>query len=241
MPSATLRQIKPEMSVGEFLTRHPAAAPVLLGHDIDFCCCGSQGLAEACAQAGIDQEALLAQVAEAGEAGPSVRWDQRPIDALVEHVLEAHHRPLDGLLSRLGPLACHVAEVHGPTHGDELTRLSREVSTLCGELLQHMHKEEQVLFPWLLSGHGANAGGPVRVMLQEHDDASQALTRIRELTDDFQPPAGACASWRALLEQLAWLDRDLRIHIHLENNVLFPRALRGEKPRRSSTHASYQR
>jgi regulator of cell morphogenesis and NO signaling len=229
-----------DSSVGAFLAHHPAAAPVLLRHGIDFCCGGARDLPEACQRAGVHLETLLAEVAlaEAVPEAPRVRWDREPIDELIQHILSAHHAPLATLLPRLGTLAWRVAEAHGETHGASLTALAREVATLADELQQHMHKEEQVLFPWLLSGNGATAGGPIHCMEQEHDDASRSLSRIRELSDDFQPPAEACTSWRALLEQLAWLDCDLRVHIHLENNVLFPRALRGEPPRHAVTDPS---
>jgi regulator of cell morphogenesis and NO signaling len=113
-------------------------------------------------------------------------------------------------------------------HGDKDARLAKlvEVFTeLQQELDAHMAKEEQVLFPLIRAGRGAMAGGPVEVMEHEHDDAGAALRRLRELTDDFQAPAEACTTWRALWHGLETLEADMHQHIHLENNILFPRAL----------------
>lgn len=96
-----------------------------------------------------------------------------------------------------------------------------------GEMLDHMAKEEAVLFPMIRRGEGATADGPVSVMLHEHDDAGHALRRIRELTHNYDPPAEACTTWRALYQGLAVLEETMHQHIHLENNILFPRALEG--------------
>lgn len=162
---------------------------------------------------------------------PSTPIERQPMAALIEHLASVHHAPLKERLPRLVPLAWKVAEAHAAAHGPGLFHLASTVSALAEELLPHLQKEERVLFPWLLSGRGATAGAPIHAMLQEHEDARAALAAIRVLTDDFHVPADACRTWRALFAELAWLDQDLRVHIHLENDALFPRALRGEPPR----------
>lgn len=96
------------------------------------------------------------------------------------------------------------------------------------ELDLHMQKEEQILFPLIVSGRGAAAGGPIHVMEREHEDVAADLERIRGLTRDYVPPEGACGTWRALYLGLAEFERELMEHVHLENHILFPRALRSE-------------
>jgi len=218
----------PRWTVGDYAAAHPSAVPLLLRHGIDFCCGGQRDLEQAALEAGTTADALLAEVrrVEEAEGAEQVRWDEQPLPALVEHILASHHAPLHERLPVLPGLARKVAEVHHET--PRLGSLAVVVDELVAELRHHLAKEEQVLFPWLLHGDPRTASAPVKVMMHEHEDAARHLARIRTLTDDLTAPERACASWRALYAELAWLDADLRVHVHLENNVLFPRALRGE-------------
>jgi regulator of cell morphogenesis and NO signaling len=124
-------------------------------------------------------------------------------------------------------MAAKVLEVHRDKDPQRLAELIKVYGGLKAELLNHMAKEEQILFPMILRGQGAMAGGPISVMEQEHESAGAALRRLRELTDDYQVPAEACNTWRALWHGLEALEQSLHQHIHLENNILFPRALQG--------------
>jgi regulator of cell morphogenesis and NO signaling len=205
--------------------RIPAASRVFMRHDIDFCCGGNRKLTDACAEKGLDAAALLDEIrAELAEEG-DVRWDERPLPELIDHILETYHRPLDEELPRLGRMTAKVLAVHGDKDPERLAELHAVYGAVAQELTDHMMKEERVLFPWILSGNGQTAHGPIHVMHAEHDSVALALARIRELTDNFTPPQGACNTWRALWLGLHQFDHDLRAHIHLENNVLFPRAL----------------
>ena len=156
------------------------------------------------------------------------RWDEQPMTALIEHILTRFHEPLRRELTRLIEMTRRVERVHGEKPscpkgvGDLLEQLQ-------GELEPHMQKEEQILFPMIRDGRGFMAEGPVRVMEQDHDAAAEALVQLRELTHDFTPPEEACKTWTALYLGLAELDRELKQHIHLENNVLFPQALAGSE------------
>ncbi len=215
-------------SVGSVAARSEAAVRVLSRHDIDFCCGGARPFDATCLAAGLSPDAILGEIAreEVADPTPGAGWATRPLEDLVEHLLEYHHARLRVEVPRLLSLARKVAVVHEARDGARLGRLLSVFGALGDELLGHMQKEEQILFPWILSGtSGADAGGPIRVMQAEHEAASRSLAEIRFLTDDFTPPEGACLSWIALLEGLAAFDADLRVHIHLENNVLFPRAL----------------
>jgi regulator of cell morphogenesis and NO signaling len=123
-------------------------------------------------------------------------------------------------------MARKVYQVHGEKDPERLQRMVSTVVALRADLEPHMRKEEQILFPMILGGQGASTGGPVSVMRQEHDDVGRMLITLRSVTDDYTPPEGACNTWRALWHALADLERSLHEHIHLENNILFPAALR---------------
>jgi regulator of cell morphogenesis and NO signaling len=156
---------------------------------------------------------------------PEERWGEAPLEDLVQHILVAYHGPLKEELPRLESMARKVLEVHGDKDPETLSEVVEVYAGLKAELSQHMVKEEKILFPMIEQGQGAMAGGPVSAMKQEHDSAGAALRRLRELTKDYQVPPGACNTWRALWHGLAALEESLHQHIHLENNILFPRAL----------------
>jgi regulator of cell morphogenesis and NO signaling len=220
--------ITTETTVGQLATEQPLATRVFARYRIDYCCGGGRPLSEVCAQKGLDLDAVLAEIAKETEAtGDSgVRWDQAPLTDIIDHILVTFHKPLCEELPRLEAMARKVAEVHG----DKDPRLAEIRSVVVGlkaEMFDHMAKEEQILFPMINRGQGAMAGGPVSVMLDEHDSAGNALSRLRELTDGFVPSEQACNTWRALWAGLAALEAATHQHIHIENNILFPRALAG--------------
>jgi len=218
-----------QSTVGQLATEHPHAVKIFHRHGIDFCCGGGRTIAEACSGKGIAVDTVLAEIAEeeARQTKPATRWDAEPLDALINHILEAYHVPLYTELPRLEQMARKVYDVHGPKDRERLNAIKNLVIALKDDLDPHMVKEERVLFPWIKSGQGASAGAPVRMMLAEHDAVGEMLVQLRELTHDYAIPEGACATWTALWQGLQWLERELHEHIHLENNVLFPRALAG--------------
>jgi len=219
--------INSESRVGQVAAEYPLATRVFARHGIDFCCGGGKPLREACAQRGLDAATILAEI-ESELAAPrtsEVRWDQAPLGDLVEHILVAYHEPLHEELPRLESMARKVFDVHGDKQPETLGELLSVYLGLKAELEQHMAKEEQILFPMITSGKGAMVDGPVSVMRHEHDSAAAALRRLRELTSDYEVPEEACNTWRALWHGLSALEESLHQHIHLENNILFPRAL----------------
>lgn len=222
-----VQQIDPDSPVGHIVATAPLTARVFTRHGIDYCCGGGAPLTAACNSKGLDVEHVLAELhaeLDTAEAQPN-RWLDAPLGELIDHILEAYHRPLDEELPRLEAMARKVHSVHGPKDPDRLRAISRLCSELRAELEPHMRKEEVILFPMIRSGQGAMAQGPVHVMMLEHDQAGALLERLRELTDGYTVPAGACNTWTALWHGLADLERSLHEHIHLENNILFPRAL----------------
>lgn len=216
-----------ETRVGEIATAHPLATRVFARHDIDFCCGGGRPLGDACARRGVDGHSVLEEI-EKELADPDtteVRWDQAPLGDLVVHILAAYHRPLDEELPRLESMVRKVVEVHGDKNPEMFRELLSVYLGLKAELQDHMAKEEEILFPMIKRGEGAMADGPISVMELEHESAGQALRRLRELTDGYKVPEEACNTWRALWHGLGALEESLHQHIHLENNILFPRAL----------------
>jgi regulator of cell morphogenesis and NO signaling len=214
------------LSVGELVTAHPRAVAVLQRRQIDFCCGGARPLAEACAARGIDPQALLEEVhaEEVRWRADAVRWDERSLPELIDHILTRYHEPLITELPRILAMAHRVQQVHGDKD-PRIAELVARVIALKDDLLPHMQKEELVLFPLIRGGRGMLAGGPITVMHVEHEEVGALLRQIRALTDDFTAPDGACGTWRALWQGLADLEADLHEHIHLENNILFPKAL----------------
>lgn len=225
----SMSDLSTSASVGLWAALHPSAIRAFERHHIDFCCRGARPLSLACAEVGVVPEALLAEISALEQAGPTPRrWDDAPLPELIDHILADFHAPLPGELQRLGDLLDKVRRVHGGKSLEAEQRLSavaQHFRQLREELDVHLAKEERILFPWIRSGRGATAGGPVQVMLLEHDGTADLLRRIRALTHDHVAPEGACATWRALWQGLQALESSLHEHIHLESNVLFPRAL----------------
>ncbi|MBN2575907.1 MAG: iron-sulfur cluster repair protein YtfE [Deltaproteobacteria bacterium] len=216
-----------EPTLADLVATNPSAAKVFQRYGLDYCCGGKQSLKEACAAGRVDADTVLRELAAAETGGgDEVRWAERPIDQLIEHILDRYHAPLRAELPRLVDLARQVERVHAdkPDRPDGLADLLADVYAA---VTSHLAKEEQILFPLIRSGRGQNAYMPVQVMVQEHEDHGQNLRRIRKLTNNLKLPDYACASWRELYRALGELEVDLMDHIHLENNILFPRALAG--------------
>ena len=214
-------------TVADVARQGVAATRVLQRHKIDFCCGGGRPLAEACAARGVTAEDVLAEVAAETASPDETDWTTAPLGALIDHIIARFHVPLREELPRLAFLAHKVARVHEERDA-RLPALRDVYLEIAAELGPHLDKEEQILFPWIRRGKGSSAGAPVRVMESEHEHVGRLLVRLRELADDYVVPEAACGSWRALWEGLETLEADLHAHIHLENNVLHPRALHGE-------------
>jgi regulator of cell morphogenesis and NO signaling len=221
-------EINKNTPVGKLATAHPLATRVFHRHGIDFCCGGGKALEDACKARNVEVEAVIEEINKelaATDETPQ-RWDEASFEDLVGHILTVYHQPLHEELPRLDVMARKVLQVHGDKAPDVLPELVSVFAELRYELEQHMFKEERVLFPMILQGQGSMALGPIEVMQHEHESAGEALRRLRELTNDYTVPECACNTWQALWHGLAALEADLQEHIHLENNILFPRALK---------------
>jgi len=223
-------------TVGQLVAERPSRSRVFERHGIDFCCGGGQTLAEACSKRGLDPNQILSELedADASTAETEIAdWSSAPLADLIDHILGTHHAYLRNELPRLSAMVLKVAEVHGERH-PELARVQSIFATLRQELVSHMMKEEQILFPGIKMLEGTaddiavpfcGVQGPVRVMILEHENAGDALGQLRALTGDYTAPDDGCNTYRAMLDGLRELEADLHMHIHKENNILFPRAL----------------
>jgi regulator of cell morphogenesis and NO signaling len=212
-------------TLADLAVAHPAASRVFHRHRLDFCCGGRQPLAEACAERGLDAASLIAEIAREQELPESdVIWDARPLVELVRHIVDHYHQRLRVELPELISFAAKVESRHAEKESCP-RGLRAHLEGIHAAVLDHLAKEEQVLFPMILGGRGHAALGPVHVMEAEHRDHAENLRKTRSLTADLVPPPEACPTWRALYLRLAAFEAELMDHIHLENNVLFRRAL----------------
>ena len=229
-----------DKTVRDFALSVPGATRVFEKAGIDYCCGGGRTLEDACATTGVSPAEMLAtlrRLEEGGaERGTEPEFGAMPLEELVDHIVRTHHVFTVQELARLEPLLAKVRSKHERNH-PELADVGSAFDRLLADLGPHMQKEERVLFPYVVeleqarreSRHAARppfmtVRNPIRMMMLEHDAAGDFLREIRAATGNFEIPEGACMSFRALYEGLEGLERDLHQHIHLENNVLFPRA-----------------
>ncbi|MBK9305029.1 MAG: iron-sulfur cluster repair di-iron protein [bacterium] len=229
-------------TVAELVIKYPVLRETLERLGIDYCCGGKKPLAAAVADAGRDWTAVRAELqaalAAAADGAPPADWNAAALGALVDHILQKHHVFTRTQLLRLDGLLDKVQNAHGAHHGSVLADLRRVFDGLRAELDAHLMKEEQILFPAIMgidafmSGRGerpaihcGSVGHPIRQMEHEHDGAGQALVAMRRITADYRLPADACQTYCALYDGLQALEADLHEHIHLENNILFPRSV----------------
>jgi len=214
--------------LGALAVAIPRATRLFRQYDLDFCCGGKQTLLRAVSKKDLDIdliERLLAEIEQQPET--SVNWQTATLTEIIHYIIPRFHDRHRQELPELVLMAEKVERVHGDKaacpHG-----LAVQLQTILDELTSHMMKEEQILFPMIVSGMGRQASGPISVMEREHDDAGNILEEIKRLTNNMTPPEDACVTWRALYAGINEFISDLMEHIHLENNLLFPRALRGE-------------
>ncbi len=219
--------MKSTTTLADFATAYPAASRVFHRYGLDFCCGGRRPLNEVCSERGLDEAAIVEAIEQESATESAPRWDTAPIPDLVAFIITRYHNRLREELPELVGLARKVESVHADKASCP-RGLANQLKAVHENVLMHLGKEENVLFPLILDGMGRMATGPIRVMEQEHDDHREGLQRTRELTRNLVAPEEACTTWRALYLRLDALESDLMEHIHLENNVLFPRVLGGD-------------
>lgn len=234
MATSTLH---PEMTVGRLVAERPSRSRVFEKLGIDYCCGGKLSLVEACERKGLHAASVLATLEAMEAVGPVAGNEPDPaqmtLTALCDHIETTHHDYLKNELPRLDFMTRKVAGRHGE-RWPWLIELAHVYQAFQEELMAHMMKEERVLFPAIRdleagrqtkSPCGGHLGAPIVMMEHEHDNAGRALERMHELTGGYTPPEEACNTFRAMLDALDELERDMHQHVHKENNILFPRAL----------------
>lgn len=222
-------------TLGDIVAKDLRKAEVFKKHGIDFCCGGKKTVAEACAEKGLDA-GMLEQELQAATKLPEARpvnYTDWPLDFLADYIVLTHHNYVNRTLPELRTYAEKVLAAHGDRH-PELLRINQLVQESCNEMAAHMIKEERILFPYIKQlAAGKVAMGsvqqPIRMMEMEHEIVGSNLAEISNLSGNFTPPSDACGSYSLFYRLLAEFEADLHLHVHLENNILFPKALILEK------------
>lgn len=209
-----------DRKVGEIAVDLPGATNVFRKFGIDFCCHGDVSLDEAAKRRDVDIDALAAELSALDAAQPGALPEDSGV--LIDHILTRYHEVHRHQIPELIAMSCKVEQVHADKPGVP-AGLADLLQQALGELEAHMRKEELILFPAMRGWGAGRLDGPITQMRHEHVDHGELLERIDELTSSFSPPDGACGTWRALYANAAQFRDDLIEHIHIENNILFPR------------------
>jgi regulator of cell morphogenesis and NO signaling len=227
-----------ETKVKDIALSNPAAAQVLKDAGLDECCGGGNTSHGACLHADVPAEETLSRLRENSKdiSPDEANWTSAPLGDLTRHIRERHHRYVRETITRVQTLLDKVKAKHGENH-PEITDIQNLFTEVSREMIMHMQKEEQILFPYIDAlQRSANGDGPVeppffqtvrnpiQAMMREHESAGDLVKRIRKASSEYTVPADACQSYRALYQDLREFEADLHQHVHLENNILFPRA-----------------
>lgn len=228
-----------QRTVAEIVAEHPVAARLFEKRQIDYCCNGKRPLDEVCAERGIAMDALSEELEAvlAAQPAPERDWSTERLGELIDHIVATHHEYLRQEMPWIEAKLNKLAEKHAERY-PWVVSLRDVFLGLKAELDMHMRKEEMILFPFIVRMEQAALDGagpvfapfgsirnPITMMEMEHDSAGNALREIRRLSTGYTPPEDACSTFRATLDALEKLEADLHLHIHLENNILFPRAI----------------
>jgi regulator of cell morphogenesis and NO signaling len=236
--------ITPKTTVRQIVGRFPQTRRVFEKHGIDYCCGGKLTVEDAANQVRANLLVMIGDLDAALKVPPDEHkpeekdWYNSPVPQLVAHILDVHHAYMHAALPTVRQLVAKVLRVHGPKHGDVLQPLARLYAALDTELTAHLAKEERVLFPMILgivaTGgnkpstaelHCRSVAEPIAQMQYEHEKAGAVLDELRQVTTGYTLPPDACLTFTALYEEIKRMEADLHQHIHLENNILFPRIL----------------
>ncbi|HMW11932.1 MAG TPA: iron-sulfur cluster repair di-iron protein [Chitinophagales bacterium] len=235
--------ITKETIIGELVANDYRAASVFKKYKLDFCCQGNRTIGEACELKSVDANALVSDLiatTQNVEAG-AIDFQTWPLDLLADYIQKKHHRYVEEKSLEIKPYLDKICRVHGPHH-PELFEINEHFTATAGELAMHMKKEELILFPFIKKMEKAKQEGtglemppfgsvqnPIDMMMHEHTTEGERFRKIEELTNNYNPPAEACNTYRVTFALLKEFEADLHLHIHLENNILFPKAIEMEK------------
>ena len=229
--------------IGELVAKDYRTASVFKKYSIDFCCQGNRTIEEACEKKNIDTKKVLEDLVAMMEAKSESTTDYQswPLDLLADYIEKKHHRYVQEKTLEIQPYLDKICKVHGERH-PELLKIKEEFNASAGELAAHMKKEELILFPFIRkmtkaklenakvdAAHFGTVKNPIQMMMSEHTVEGHRFMKIEELTNNYTPPQDACNTYRVSFALLKEFEQDLHLHIHLENNILFPKAIEIEK------------
>lgn len=226
-------------TIKDIVTSDYRTAAIFEKYSLDFCCKGGVTIERACAERNISAEPVIEDILRLRQQSPgdAPSFAQWPLDELMEYIVNVHHKYVREAIPVLAAHTQKVASVHGERH-PEVIDIAQHFTSVAAELQQHMMKEERILFPYILHLVNAKRSGtavmrppfgtaqnPIRMMEAEHAAAGDGLYTVRTLSSSYQPPEDACTTYRVSYQELAHFERDLHQHVHLENNILFPKAI----------------
>lgn len=237
--------ITQESKLGKIVAQNYSAAKVFQVSNIDYCCKGDRTLGEVCESENLDftelVNALQKALLDSNRSGNGKEYKELPADQLAEHIQLTHHKYVEEQIPIIGAHLIKVCKVHGERH-PELYEIQDLFNHAAMELMQHMRKEQVVLFPFIrdmvesIKGEKeidkplfGSVQSPIQTMMQEHDNEGERFRKIAALSDQYTPPKGACTTYRVTFKLLEEFEQDLHLHIHLENNILFPKAIEMEE------------
>lgn len=229
--------------IGDLVAQDYRTASVFKNHGIDFCCNGNRTIEDACESKNMEHSELIEKLQQAVQksSNTETNYNSWPLDLLADYIEKKHHRYVEQKIQEITPFLNKVVRVHGDRHTElsEIEQLFRETA---GELTAHMKKEELMLFPFIRKMVKMQNGNepfsppmfgtvqnPIAMMQHEHDTEGERFRKITELTQSYTPPIDACNTYRVTFALLKEFEEDLHLHIHLENNILFPKAIKLEK------------
>lgn len=227
----------PIKTVADAVTENIKTAHIFKKHGIDFCCGGGISIEKACEKNNVDFNELTNELNNVKNTGSYLNdYNSWELDFLIDFIVHTHHKYVEENIALLKQYGAKVAKVHGH-HYTELLEVEKLIYAVCDELTVHMKKEELILFPFVKKlvhahrddvaiemPHFGTVDNPIKMMEEEHDDAGAIFKRISELTNTYQTPEGACNTFKALYAKLEEFEDDLHQHVHIENNILFPKA-----------------
>lgn len=235
--------MKENQIIGELVAKDYRTASVFKKYNIDFCCQGNRTIQEACDKRNIDSKSVLddLDLTIQSKSETSIDFQSWPLDLLADYIEKKHHRYVQDKTLEIQPYLDKICKVHGE-HNPELFEIKKEFNASAGELASHMKKEELVLFPFIRkmvkakqenkdvdSAHFGTVRNPIQMMMDEHTIEGNRFRRIEELSNNYTPPHYACNTYLVSFALLQEFEQDLHQHIHLENNILFPKAIEIEK------------
>lgn len=236
------------MTIKDIVTKNFQTAAVFEKYSLDFCCRGGKTIGEACTEKGIAAHTVIDDLVKIEGIRQTVNdaYSSLPLNELIEHIVTTHHAYVRQMIPVIYTHTQKVKKVHG-AHHPEVVEIADHFETVAVDLQQHMLKEEQMLFPYILSLFQAQTTGtrnvpspfgsvnnPIRMMEREHQAAGDEMYEIRSLSTGYVPPQDACTTFKVSYQELQEFEKDLHQHVHLENNILFPKAVQLEQALQSN-------